>query len=106
VHVEKEMPISFEFLRGVVGLIGIGCAYMLGRSVASVRRGWMKRSRVYGWTIRTLACLVAVGLRHSLDMADIAVWCLSAAAFGLAYWITLRERKEEDLTHTIFPDEP
>jgi hypothetical protein len=100
------MPVSLEFLRGVLGLIGIGCAYMLGRSVASVRKGWVKRSKVYGWTIRTAACLVAVGLRHRVDTADIVVWSLAAAAFALAYWHTSRERKEEDLTHTIFPDEP
>jgi len=43
------MPVSTEFLRGVLGLIGIGCAYMMGRSA-----GWQKRSRIYGWWIRTM----------------------------------------------------
>ena len=94
-----------EFLRGVLGLIGVGCAYMLGRTVVFVRKGWQKSSRIYGWAIRMAACLVAVGIRHSLDLADVAVWTLSAAAFATAYGVASRERKEEDLTKTIFPDE-
>src|ERR1039458_6565578 len=42
----NEMPVSMEFLRGVLGLIGAGCAYMMGRSAAAVRRGWQKRSKI------------------------------------------------------------
>ena len=95
-----------EFLRGVLGLIGVGCAYMLGRSVAAHRKGWQKKSKVYGWGLRTTLCMAAIAFRHPLDTADIVVWTLSAAAFALAYWNTSRERKEEDLTRTIFPDEP
>lgn len=95
-----------EFLRGVLGLIGVGCAYMLGRSVAGFRKGWIKRSKMYGWAIRTAACLVAMALRHPVDLTDIIVWVLAAAVFGLGYRNTSRERKGEDLTSTIFPDEP
>jgi hypothetical protein len=29
-----------EFLRGALGLIGAGCAYMAGRSAAALRKGW------------------------------------------------------------------
>jgi hypothetical protein len=100
------MPASIEFLRGVLGLIGIGCAYMAGRSAAALRKGWQKKSRLYGWVIRTLACLIAMVIRHPVDAAAIAVWILSAAACALAFWSTSRERPPEDLTRTIFPDEP
>jgi len=99
------MPVSFELLRGVLGLIGVGCAYMLGRSVAAVRKGWQRKSRIYGWTIRMAACLVAMTIRHPVDLAAIAIWTLAAAAIAAAYWNTSRQRREEDLTHTIFPDE-
>ena len=58
------MPVSIEFLRGVLGIIALGCAYMAGRSLVAVRKGWQKRSRLYGWVIRTVACLVAVAFRH------------------------------------------
>ena len=99
-----------EFLRGVLGLIGVGCAYMAGRSAVAVRRGWHKRKSLYGWIVRTLLCLIAVALpgvrtRQPVDVTDIIVWGLAAIAFAAAYVITGRERKVEDLTHTIFPDE-
>jgi len=95
-----------EFLRGVLGLLGIACAYMAGRTLAAVRKGWHKPSRLYGWIIRTVLCMAAVAFRYSLDIVDILVWSLSAAAFTYALWSTLREKPREDLTHTIFPDAP
>jgi len=95
-----------EFLRGVLGLLGIACAYMAGRTAAAVRKGWHKPSRLYGWIIRTVLCLTAVAFRYSLDMVDVMVWALAAVAFTFAFWGTSRDKKQEDLTHTIFPDEP
>ena len=100
------MPASIEFLRGILGIIALGCAYMAGRSVVAVRKGWQKRSRLYGWVIRTVACLVAVAFRHSLDGVDIGVWALAACAVAAAMWRTSREKPPEDLTRRIFPDEP
>jgi hypothetical protein len=58
-----------------------------------------------GWILRTVLCLAAVAFRHSLDTADVAVGALMLAAFSAALWNTSREKKEEDITHTIFPDE-
>ena len=94
-----------EFLRGVLGLIAIGCAFMIGRSVAGVRKGWLKKSRLYAWIIRMAACLVAMSLRHPVVVIDVVVWAMSAAAIGAGYWITSRARREEDLTRTIFPEQ-
>ncbi len=98
------MPVSMEFLRGVLGLIGIACAYMMGRSLAAVRKGWQKPSRLYGWIIRTFLCLAAITIRHPIDASDIAIWSLSAVVFGAALWNSSHEKRQEDLTHTIFPD--
>jgi hypothetical protein len=95
-----------EFLRGVLGLIAVGCGYMAGRSAAALRKGWQKKSRLYGWIVRTSACLFAMAIRHPVDNAEIAVWVLVAAASALGFWSTSRERPAEDLTRTIFPDEP
>ena len=95
-----------EFLRGILGFIAIGCAYMTGRTVAIVRKGWAKPPRLYGWVLRLTVCLGAVAFRHPVDTADVAVWALSAVAFGAALWDHSRQKEEEDLTHTIFPDEP
>ena len=96
---------SFELLRGMVGIIGIGCAHMLARTLVGVRKGRSKRSRVYGWVLRTAVCLGAVALRHSLDLTDLAIWGLAVAAFAAGWWDASRERPVEDLTHEIFPEE-
>ena len=100
------MPVSFEFLRGTLGVIGLGCAYMGGRSLAAVRKGWQKLSKLYAWLIRAFVCLTAIVLRHAVDGIAITVWCLSAAAFGIAYWQTMHQKPPEDLSHEIFPHEP
>lgn len=92
-----------EFLRGVLGLIGIGCAFLLGRSAGAVRQGWQKPARLYGWVIRTFLCLGALLIRHEIDVAAIVSWSLAAAAFAAAFWDASREKKQDDLTRTIFP---
>jgi predicted MFS family arabinose efflux permease len=99
------MPVSIEFLRGILALIGIGCAYLLGRSIAGYRRGWQKRSSVVGWALRTTACLLAVTLRNPSTLVIAGVWIAAAALAVLGYRVMSRARKEEDLTDTIFPHE-
>jgi hypothetical protein len=99
------MPVSIEFLRGIAGFIGIGCAYMFGRSLALLRKGQQKQSRLYAWAFRTLLCMIGVALRNRVDAADIIIWLLAAMGFALAFWNHSREKVEEDLTHTIFPPE-
>ena len=96
---------SFEFLRGVVGIIGIGCAHMLARVLVSVRKGQTKPSRLYGWVFRTLICFGAVALRHGLDVTDLVIWGLALAAFAAGWWDASREKPVEDLTHQIFPED-
>jgi len=96
---------SFELLRGMVGILGIGCAHMLARALVGVRKGWSKPSCVYGWLLRTLVCLGAVALRHPLDLTDVMIWGIPVAAFATGWWNTSRERPVEDLTHQIFPEE-
>jgi hypothetical protein len=98
------MPVSMEFLRGVLGLAGIACGYMSGLSAVAVRKGWQKISRLYGWIIRTVLCLLAVAFRFPLDFVDILVWALAVVAFTAAFWSTTRQKPQEDLTRTIFPE--
>ena len=98
------MPVSLEFLRGIVGIIGIGCAYMTGRAFALYRQGLQKQFRFFGWVFRTTLCMVAVGLRHPVDVSSIAIWSLAAIAFGVSTWQNLREKPaEEDLAKKMFP---
>lgn len=99
------MPVSLEFIRGVVGIIGIGCAYMTGRAFVLYRKGLQKQFRFFGWIFRTALCMIAVGLRHDLDVSDIVIWALALIAFAVAVWQFTRQKPEEDLTKTIFPPE-
>ena len=98
------MPLPLDFLRGLIGLLGVGCAFLLAQSVVALRKGRGKLSSFYAWLIRTGLCLGGVALRHSLDMEDFAIWTLGAAAFAAGYWEASREKKAEDLTRTIFPE--
>jgi hypothetical protein len=99
----ETMPVSIEFMRGIAGFIGIGCAYMMGRSLVLFRQGRERQMRLYGWIFRTLLCMIGVGLRNPLDAADIVIWTLAAIAFGGALWNHSRPKVEEDFTSAMFP---
>lgn len=93
-------------MRGLVGVIGIGCAYMLARAMVAVRKGQVRLSKLYSWLVRLILCMAAVWYpaRSSVDTVDLVIWSLAAGAFAMSYWEATRERKQEDLTHEIFPD--
>jgi hypothetical protein len=99
------MPVSFEFLRGILGVIGLGCAYMAGRAFAAFHRHEQPVSRLYGWIIRTVLCLAAIVFRHTVDPTAMVLWGLAALLFGVAYMQTLHRKPPEDLSHEIFPNE-
>jgi hypothetical protein len=81
-----------EFLRGIVGVIGIGCAFMTGRAFVLYRKGVQTQFRFFGWVFRTVLCMIAVGLRHATDTADIVIWGLAVLAFAAAVWQNSREK--------------
>jgi hypothetical protein len=98
------MPVSFEFLRGVLGVLGIFFAYLAGRTGSQVRKGTQKLTAFYGWLLRAAACVIVVSIRHELGALDIAIWVLCAVAFGLGWWNAARARPSEDLSKQIFPE--
>ena len=99
------MGVSFEFLRGVLGIIGVGCAFMAGRTLAALRKGQEKLPRLYAWVIRTILCLGAIVLRHPVDGIALVVWAVAALALAAGYWQTLHQKPPEDLSDQIFPHE-
>jgi hypothetical protein len=99
------MPVSFEFLRGALGVIGVGCAFMAGRAVAAIRKGWMKPARLSAWILRVFVCLAALVIRHPVDTVAVVVWALAVAAFAGGWIATVRQKPPEDLTHQIFPEQ-
>jgi hypothetical protein len=98
------MPLSLDFLRGFIGLLGVGCAFVLAQSLVSLRKGRGKLRNFYSWLIRAGLCLGAVALRHPLDIEDFVIWGLGAMAFAAGYWEASRYKEPEDLTRTIFPE--
>ena len=98
------MPVSTEFLRGVLGMLCVFFAYMAGRSAAAVRQGRSRLRRLYGWILRTVICGGAVVFRQELDGVVIAVWVLAAIVFAAGMWLMLHQKPPEDLTHQIFPE--
>ncbi|PWU09595.1 MAG: hypothetical protein C5B51_05965 [Terriglobia bacterium] len=100
----REMPVSYEFLRGVLGVLCVLFAHMAGRSAIAVRKRRQKLSKFYGWVVRAAVCALGLSLRHPLDTIDIAVWLLSLAAFAAGWWDASREKSTEDLTREIFPE--
>jgi hypothetical protein len=91
-------------MRGILGIIGLACAYMAGRSLVAVRQGWQKPGALYGWIIRAVLCLAVIAFRHTVDIVAIALWIMAAAAFALAAWQTSHRPPPEDLTRQIFPE--
>ena len=98
------MALPMALLRALIGVLGIGCAFLMAQSLVAVRKGRGKLRNFYGWVIRSALCLGALVLRHPIDVEAVVIWTLAAALFALGYWDATREKEPEDLTHTIFPE--
>jgi hypothetical protein len=98
------MPVSLEFMRGMLGVLCIFFAHMAGRSAASVRKGQQKISKLYGWILRAVVCAAVMVFRHPADNVAIGVWVLAGVAFGVGMWAVSRQKPPEDLTEHIFPE--
>jgi hypothetical protein len=100
------MPVSLEFLRGALGVLGIFFAHMAGRALVDYRRARVRQSRLIAWVIRAMVCAVAMIFpRRAVDIIALVVWILAAAAFAAGMWVSNRAKKEEDLTKVIFPED-
>ena len=99
------MPVSMEFLRGVLGVFGLLFAHKSGRAWMAARKGRQPISRFYRHLIRAVICLAALAFRHDVDTIAMGVWAMGAVAFAAGLWDVSRERKQEDLTREIFPDD-
>jgi hypothetical protein len=98
-HVKTVFPI--ELLRGLLGLIGLGSAFMAGRTLE--RKGPVKVGRHFAWMIRAVVCLAALAFRHAPDGLMIGGWALAAAAFAGGWWQASHQKPPEDLSHEIVP---
>ena len=90
-------------LRVLLGLIGIGSAYMGGRTLAAVRKGLLKSGRHYAWMVRAVVCVAALGFRHAPDAILIGACVFSAAAYAGGWRQASRPAPPEDLSQEIVP---
>src|SRR5579872_2887839 len=98
------MPVSLEFLRGLVGGISIFFAHFLGRSVALTVKGQGRRRPLFTWAIR-YALSIGAACYHGIDRLAIGVIIAGAILFALGYWDEWRPKHQEDLTRTMFGDD-
>ena len=94
-----------QLLRGLLGLIAIGSAWMAGRTTAAVRKGLLKPGRLYAWMARVVLCLAAMAFRHSPDALLISDAFLAVAAFAGGWWQVSHAPPPEDLSAAIVPRE-
>lgn len=96
------MPVPIEFLRGILGVLCVLFAHMLGRAGAGVYQGVLRKPRMYGWLVRTLVTGLAVMWRSGLDTVTLAVWAAAALAAAAGAWLQLRPREpEEEITLSL-----
>jgi len=99
------MPVPIDFLRGMLGLLCLFFAHMLGRAAARAHKGTARVSRAYSWTLRTLVTFGAILWRHGFDAVSIVVLVLSLVSAALGVWLETRPKPpQEDLTSQIFPE--
>lgn len=98
------MPVSLEFLRGLLGGLSLFFAHFLGRTIGKLSKGRTARRTLFTWALRFALTLGAVCYR-AVDKLAIIVMVLDVVAFAIGWWDEWRPKREEDLTHTIFPDD-
>lgn len=98
----KEM-VPIELLRFLLGVIGLGAAFMAGRTMAAVRKGRVKPGRQFAWIVRAGLCLGALAFRQRLDSFLLGAWVLAAVAFAVGWWQAAHQKPPEDLSQDIVP---
>jgi hypothetical protein len=100
------MPSSFEFIRGFLGILCIFFAHFFGRSVARRLKGQVPQSLAIRWALRTSVTALGAMWGGGLDRLSLVVLSLSVLSGILGFYLEQRpKKKEEDLTHVIFPDD-
>jgi hypothetical protein len=98
------MPVSLDVLRGLLGALSIFFAHFLGRTIVKVGKGKERRRPLFTWALRFALTVGAVCYR-AVDKLALVVLLLDVLAFAVGWWDEWRPKHEEDLTHTMFPDD-
>jgi hypothetical protein len=98
------MPVSLEFLRGLLGGLSLFFAHFLGRTIGKMSKGKSSRRQLFTWTLRFALTIGALCYR-AVDKLAMIVLLLDALALAAGWWDEWRPKRDEDLTHTMFPDD-
>lgn len=100
------MPARMWILRVVVGLMCVGFAYFLGRSLALPQTHGRRGTGPASWGIRTALSGGAVLWGAGIDILAIVVYALAIASGAGGYFMGKRAKEpEEDPTKQMFPDD-
>ena len=100
------MPAKMWIVRVVVGLMCVGFAYFLGRSLALPQTHGRKGTGPASWGIRTVLAGGAVLWGVGIDILAIAVYVLAIVSGAAGYFLGRRPKEpDKDPTQQMFPDE-
>jgi hypothetical protein len=98
------MPVSLEFLRGVLGCLSLFFAHFLGRTIGKIFKRKSSRRQLFTWTLRFVLSVGAVCYR-AVDNLAMIILILAALALAAGWWDEWRPKREEDLTQTMFGED-
>jgi len=97
--------IPINLLRAVIGLMCVLFAYFLGRTATRAYLGRGRKSRMYGWLIRTAITAAVITWRRGVDSLALAAYALAALTLAAGVWLELRPPKQpENVSREIFPN--
>lgn len=100
------MPAQWVVLRIVLGVLCVGFAHVLGRSIAGKQTPVKSRTGPASWALRVLLTGIGVAWKGGVDLLASVVFALSVVAAALGFYYERRPKKPaEDLTKQMFPDE-
>ena len=95
--------VPLELLRALLVPLAVFFGFMLGRSMVRVYRGAQRRSRMYGWLVRTLITVLAASWHYGVDrlimvlLAALALAIAGGAVAGIAAPQAARRPHPRDL---------
>ncbi len=97
----------FVYLRIFVGLLLVGFAFFLGRSIARRHQPGRRGTGPTSWGLRMVVATLGVTWGVGFDPVAIGAFAASALAAATGFVTGRRPRKipSEDLTKEMFPDD-
>ncbi len=89
--------VPIQFLRLIVGLLGMLFAYGLGRAAVRLRRNGQPVTKALTWVLRTSVAVLAILWTGRFDALGIVLLALIAASCAAGVYLETRPRKTEEI---------